>query len=218
MPSDNAAARVSGPRTASSVTPLALFADELPANAVPADVVVAPSLKVQLGSTVPAELFSRIRHRERFLPDHPVLWTQDPASQMWCPLWLRQRQAWLCTALHAGEAPPTALTGALYAQLHCAGVVVSLQTLAERRAYGERLTAKARGALEHDERRPAAAPAWPLWFTGPQGPRSVELAPGDGVFFRGCELPHWRGTAMPEHSQTNLLLHYVPSEWAGVVD
>jgi hypothetical protein len=49
---------------------------------------------------------------------------------------------------------------------------------------------------------------WPLWLEGPVGSSPVELAPGDGVIYRGIECPHWREPL--EGDQTaQVFLHYV---------
>jgi hypothetical protein len=36
-----------------------------------------------------------------------------------------------------------------------------------------------------------AAP-WPLFVEGAEGPHAANLAPGDGLLYRGCERFHWR--------------------------
>ncbi|WP_428265316.1 sulfotransferase [Haliangium sp.] len=64
----------------------------------------------------------------------------------------------------------------------------------------------------------AESAPWPLWFQAPGGKRSVTLALGDAVLFRGCELPHWREAAPPDWAQTMLLFHYVPMSFVGVLD
>ena len=68
------------------------------------------------------------------------------------------------------------------------------------------------------EERPRDGRPWPLWFQTPSGKQFFTASVSDGVFFRGCELPHWRDTASPEHSQINLLFHFVPADWGGVMD
>jgi hypothetical protein len=64
----------------------------------------------------------------------------------------------------------------------------------------------------------AAGEPWPLFFQAPSGKVSAALAPGDGVLFRGCELPHWREAAHSRFDQTMLLFHYVPASFSGVLD
>jgi hypothetical protein len=296
------------------------FVDALPDAQLPQDVVVAPTVTPQVGSSVPIGIFQRVRHRERFLQGYPTLWIEDPATAVWCPFWLRRHQVWLCAALKAGGAPPEALTGRLRRQLAYAGILTSPAHLARRCTFGQELKDTARAALERDrfcllpeltdgalalalagyyreliqsgewplgdaqvkrrygwhnervarflhhqltsflsevagrrlkptysftsayrggatldahmdreqcdytlsllidERRPSNGRPWLLYFQAPNGRESLHLKVGDGAFFRGCELPHWRDEAPHDHEQTNLLLHYVPFEWEGVVD
>lgn len=49
---------------------------------------------------------------------------------------------------------------------------------------------------------------WPLMVEGPAGTSSVELAPGDGLVYRGIECPHWRDSMEGEHL-AQVFLHYV---------
>ncbi len=65
----------------------ACFVDELSPLPTPPDASVAPTLQIQLGSTVPLPLLPKVRHRERFLPDHPLLWVEEvppPVSGVRC--------------------------------------------------------------------------------------------------------------------------------------
>jgi LPS sulfotransferase NodH len=64
---------------------------------------------------------------------------------------------------------------------------------------------------------PAARP-WPLFFQAPSRKVAITLTVGDGVLFRGCELPHWREATQSTFDQTMLLLHYVPADFRGVLD
>jgi hypothetical protein len=66
---------------------------------------------------------------------------------------------------------------------------------------------------------PGGASPWPLWLEAPGGRAvPVALGPGDGLVYRGTELRHWR-EALPEgHTQTSLLLHYVPAGFRGPLD
>lgn len=307
-----------------TTTRFACFVDQLTPRASSEDGdaahIIAPSLLSQLGSGIPLPLVRKARHREQFLADYPLLWVEDPATRVWTPLWLRHRQAWLCSWLKPGGAPLVGLTGRLREQLHAAGVVTTHQALADRRGHGESLVEHGRATLERlrycplpqlldlvlrsalaqyyrqliasgdwplgdaqveqrhgwhnervaqflhnqltdtvsrisgrplkptysfasayrgsavleahldreqcdytlslivDEQAPAAEASWPLWFQTPKGQHQVRLHPGDAVLFRGCELPHWRGSSSPDHEQINLLFHFVPAEWAGVMD
>ncbi len=49
---------------------------------------------------------------------------------------------------------------------------------------------------------------WPLQVEGPAGASSVELAPGDGLLYRGIECPHWR-EPMDGEQTAQVFLHYV---------
>jgi hypothetical protein len=64
----------------------------------------------------------------------------------------------------------------------------------------------------------SAREPWPLWFQTDQGNVSVTQAAGDGVLFRGTDLPHWRDRPPPGHASTTLIFHYVPRDFVGVVD
>lgn len=297
------------------------FVDEIAVeSAAPDDAIVAPTLHAQLGSAVPPALFQKVQHRERFLAEHPVLWVEDPAHELWCPLWLRTRQAWLCTQMRAGRTPPMALTGVLRDQLFAANVLTTPARLAERAAQGVDMCREGARDLEQDrycvlrqllqpvlaralaryynalvacgdwplgdeqvrrrhgwhnetvaqfmhlqltaamsriacvplkptyafasayrggaslsahrdreqcdytlslmidEVRPDSSAPWKLWFQAPGGQASVVLAVGDAVFFRGCEIAHWRDAASNDHSQINLLFHFVRADWRGVLD
>jgi hypothetical protein len=65
---------------------------------------------------------------------------------------------------------------------------------------------------------PTAEAAWQLRLHAPAGIASVTQAAGDAVLFRGCELPHWRDHPPPGASATTLLFHYVPRDFADVLD
>ncbi len=60
--------------------------------------------------------------------------------------------------------------------------------------------------------------AWPLWFQTHSGRVSLEQRAGDGVLFRGCDLPHWRDVPPAGRESTTLLFHYVPRDFIGVLD
>ncbi len=55
---------------------------------------------------------------------------------------------------------------------------------------------------------PALDPPWPLWIKGPLGETAVEMAPGDGVLYRGIECEHWRDPLQAEQ-MAQVFLHYV---------
>ena len=57
----------------------------------------------------------------------------------------------------------------------------------------------------------AAPEPWKLWIEGPDGKSGVALSPGDGVLYRGMELPHWRDAFDGDHA-AQVFLHYVDSQ------
>lgn len=69
------------------------------------------------------------------------------------------------------------------------------------------------------ERPPApGTERWPLWFQTHKGNVSVTQAGGDGVLFRGCELPHWRERPPGGQASATLIFHYVPHDFIGILD
>jgi hypothetical protein len=59
---------------------------------------------------------------------------------------------------------------------------------------------------------------WPLCIEA--GGRTVELTQniGEGLLFRGCELPHFRPKLPQGCTSTSMLLHYVREDFAGSLD
>jgi hypothetical protein len=55
---------------------------------------------------------------------------------------------------------------------------------------------------------------WALWVKDNDADIPVNLKPGDGVIYRGCEVEHWRDMFVaPEGSwQTQVFLHYVDAK------
>lgn len=49
---------------------------------------------------------------------------------------------------------------------------------------------------------------WPIFVEGPFGISSIELARGDGLFYRGIECAHWREPLDGERT-AQVFLHYV---------
>jgi len=44
---------------------------------------------------------------------------------------------------------------------------------------------------------------WSIWIKTPNGEhRSVDLEPGDGMIYKGCERPHWRDPMPTEYEKT----------------
>jgi len=132
--------------------------DDLPpAQAFDEEEVVHPGLQVQIGASVPLALARRARCRERFVPDLPVLWVEDPATRVLHPFWARRGDAGLLRALMPGRPAPADLPEGLADRLRRGGVLVSPAAVVARRAEGER--AAARAAAELARVRCAALPA-----------------------------------------------------------
>jgi hypothetical protein len=54
----------------------------------------------------------------------------------------------------------------------------------------------------------SSAEPWPLFVVGPRGTAAVELAPGDGLVYRGIDCYHWREALRGDHA-AQVFLHYV---------
>ncbi len=49
---------------------------------------------------------------------------------------------------------------------------------------------------------------WPIWIETPEGVSSIDLYPGDAMFYRGIECPHWREPLIGARV-IQVFLHYV---------
>jgi hypothetical protein len=59
---------------------------------------------------------------------------------------------------------------------------------------------------------------WPIQLHPASGKVTVYQAIGDGLFYRGCRVPHSRN-ALPEgHSSTSIFFHYVREDFEGSLD
>jgi hypothetical protein len=65
---------------------------------------------------------------------------------------------------------------------------------------------------------PALATPWPLYLETPRGTVTVYQALGDGLLYRGCELPHYRRTLAQGHTSTSIFFHYVAEDFSGPLD
>jgi hypothetical protein len=59
---------------------------------------------------------------------------------------------------------------------------------------------------------------WPLLLESPAGTIRVYQAIGDTLFYRGCELAHYRGPLPSGNTSTSIFFHYVPEDFAGSLD
>ena len=60
--------------------------------------------------------------------------------------------------------------------------------------------------------------AWPLYLETEQGRITVFQAIGDGLLFRGRQLPHGRDRLANGCTSTSILFHYVPAGFQGPLD
>jgi len=68
---------------------------------------------------------------------------------------------------------------------------------------------------------PAGPSPWPLYLKDaalPGPPFAARLKLGDGLFYRGTELTHWREALPKGHTSTSLFFHYVPADFKGNLD
>lgn len=52
---------------------------------------------------------------------------------------------------------------------------------------------------------------WAIWIEGPTGVASIELQPGDALFYRGIECSHWREPMVGDRA-VQVFLHYVDQD------
>src|SRR5262249_30151582 len=63
---------------------------------------------------------------------------------------------------------------------------------------------------------PAGMSQWPLYLDFPGAePVAVHQAPGDGVFYQGARVPHFRKALSEGCRSTSLFFQYVPRDYEG---
>ena len=65
---------------------------------------------------------------------------------------------------------------------------------------------------------PALATPWPIRLATPRGEVAVYQALGDGLAYRGTQLPHFREGLGAGQTSTSLFFHYVPAGFEGSLD
>lgn len=65
---------------------------------------------------------------------------------------------------------------------------------------------------------PSGATPWPLYLDTPRGTATIHQAIGDGLLYRGRELPHYRKTLARGNTSTSLFLHYVAEDFDGALE
>lgn len=68
------------------------------------------------------------------------------------------------------------------------------------------------------EPEPDGPTQWPLWLETRVGPVPIYQALGDGLFYKGCELEHYRTRLPPGCRSTSVFLHYVDTTFSGSID
>ena len=108
-----------------------------PQAAKPDGLVVDPTFEFQLGVTIPLALVRRSRFRERFVAGFPIAWTEDAATAVLQPVWVRHRQIWLFRSLRPGAPPPPELPTRMASLMTKAGILGLPEEWAKRRRFGE---------------------------------------------------------------------------------
>ena len=65
--------------------------------------LVDPSLRLQLGASIPLGLATATRFRERFLEGQPILWTRDQFTGAYRPFWVPRHLAHFFASSHRGR-------------------------------------------------------------------------------------------------------------------
>src|SRR5437868_13634362 len=85
--------------------------------------MVAESVTLQEGVTVPLNLAGRTRFHEHFLDGYPILWVQDHDGALW-PYWLDNTNFLPVRNLLSGRSTPKDLPVRLHAKLAAVGALV----------------------------------------------------------------------------------------------
>lgn len=85
--------------------------------------VLDPAVVLQGGVTIPLGLQRRARFRDRFLPDHPILWADDPGTGALAPFWVSPGDFPALRALVPGRPLPPDLPPRLCTALARAGAL-----------------------------------------------------------------------------------------------
>jgi hypothetical protein len=62
---------------------------------------------------------------------------------------------------------------------------------------------------------PALETSWPIRLDTPQGTVAVYQALGDGLLYRGTQVPHYRDALSQGRTSTSIFFHYVPADFTG---
>jgi hypothetical protein len=65
---------------------------------------------------------------------------------------------------------------------------------------------------------PGVETSWPLRLDTSEGTVTVYQALGDGLVYRGTQLPHYRNVLAEPYSSTSIFFHYVPANFLGTLE
>jgi hypothetical protein len=65
---------------------------------------------------------------------------------------------------------------------------------------------------------PEGATPWPLYLETPGGQTKVHQVLGEGLFYRGTRVPHYRHPLSEGLTSTSIFFHYVSASFAGLLD
>lgn len=99
--------------------------------------VLDAAVVLQAGVTIPLGLARRARFRDRFLPGHPILWTDEPATGALVPFWIRFEEFWALRELTPGCPLPPGFPSRLRASLTGAGALGAAEVRARRTALAD---------------------------------------------------------------------------------
>lgn len=91
-----------------------------------AELVIDPSLRVQVGASIPLGLAARTRFRERFAADQPILWSRDALTRSWLPYWAPRHLVRQLVELESGG-PLQSSAERLRASLRKAGLAATAE-------------------------------------------------------------------------------------------
>ncbi|MET9886492.1 sulfotransferase [Streptomyces sp. NPDC006430] len=115
------------------------------------DSVLDPAAVLQDGVTIPLGLVRRARFRDRFLPDLPILWTDDPGTGALAPFWVSLGDFWVLRALLPGRPLPPDLPPRLRTALARAGALGSTESRAREAARADAVVAAAAAEFERTD-------------------------------------------------------------------
>jgi hypothetical protein len=65
---------------------------------------------------------------------------------------------------------------------------------------------------------PDLATSWPIRLDTAEGTVAMYQALGDGLVYRGTQVPHYRHALQAEHTSTSIFFHYVPADFSGSLE